>query len=171
MRTFIIFMILMFLFRGVSAQEPTATPVLRDPHEALAGSLADECGAIDYLAERDHYRRTAYAGLNPTPETLKEIADLYVAGMAYRNGVLSIVDVPECVQELHLLTLRDITTTMDIAALYIAANAIPIGGQDYSFKSGQLSNEHDVLRAQVAEILVELGWLNEDLEIIIELSE
>lgn len=75
----------------------------------------------------------------------EEFGDLYLELITYRTKYEDMVDVPECVEELHRLTLAQITANQDVIGLALL-----------SILSGDENNPYDELMDSTTERLAEL---------------
>lgn len=118
-----------------------------------------ECGAEQYLIDR--YWLLNEPDLVQEIETSSDIAEVYIAGMKLRDTMLNYENVPECVQELNILTIQRTLAQMDILMLTYMANNI-FQGAEFAFLAGQMQSDVDDLNDQINNLLIELGWINAD---------
>lgn len=131
-----------------------------------------ECGAEDYLIERYYILNdpqfaeleTELSEADTNLEQYTLIGSAYILLISRRDTWASLAEdgLPDCVQELHELTLKRDEQTRDSIALTLAGAASY--NQQFSQLSGRYQAYRDLTDEQIQTILIELGWLDEDLE-------
>lgn len=126
-----------------------------------------QCGAEEYMIERYYILALATESQIALREEGNDLPDLgahMIATMQIRDLLMEMEDIPECVENLHKLTIRRAIIMIDYEAFAFASSAIFVGNSDFAFLAGQKSGELTAIDEQVTAEVIDLGWVTEDLE-------
>lgn len=156
MRFLIALIVVLASISPALAQEPDTS--------VLDGSLAAECGAVDYLMERHEHNKIFNDAIAPlwVEDTPESLADLYGHAMIYRAALLS-MEVPECAAILHELTINRVLTVMDGLTFFFASEASFLRNTEFAVLAGRFLERYFTgFDEDIIGEMVNLGWLVPD---------
>jgi hypothetical protein len=126
-----------------------------------------QCGAEEYLIER-YYILTiddeTQASFDEGEPTLEKWGAHMLNTIKIRDTFFDMQEVPECVAELHQLTIKREFLSLDYEAFAFASSAFFADNSDFRFYAGQKAEQIKQVNEDIDAELIRLGWLTEDFE-------
>jgi len=129
------------------------------------------CGAEDYMIQRYYILQIGnehFEAINDetsNSDAIRLLARYIVANWDARDQLyaIDVDELPECVQELHKLTIERHNLSNEFFMLQIMSSAL-FGDSEFSTEAGRKDVRRELIDEEIVDLLIELGWLTADLE-------